>query len=334
MTDYKYTVFHLGLHPRDQLEPERVELERVGARQVVIERLGTEDEVIEQTREADGLIVPISAISRRVLSSLERCKVVLRTGVGTDTIDVEAATEHGVAVVNVPDLWNREVANHALALLLALNRRLPRLDRAVRSGEWRPMIPPPVGSLHGETLGLVGLGRIGRALASRAAAMEMELVAYDAYIPEPVFQEVGVESVSFDELCRRSDYISIHCPLTDDTRHLFNEDAFKVMKSTAYLVNTARGPIVEHKALVRALKEGWIAGAGIDVQEQEPPDSDDPLKGMENVILTPHTSYYSDAAVQHLAVRCGQEVARVLTGRMPMNLVNPEVLEKLPLAAE
>ena len=334
MTDYRYTVVHMGLHPRDQLEPERVELERMGARQVVLKRLGSEDEVIEQVREADGLIVPSAAVRRPMISSLERCKVIMRTGVGVDTIDVDAATERGIAVVNVPDLWIREVANHALALLLALNRRLLRLDRAVRGGEWRPLIPPPVGSLHGETLGLVGLGRIGRALASRAAAMDMDVVAYDAYIPDPVFQDVGAESVSFDELLRRSDYISIHCPLTDETRHLFDEDAFKKMKATSYLINTARGPIVKHEALVRALQEGRIAGAGIDVLEHEPPSFDDPLMGMENVILTPHTSYYSDSAVQHLAVRCGQEVARVLTGRMPLNLVNPEVLEKLPLTPE
>ena len=334
MTDYQYTVVHLGLHPRDQLEPERAELERVGARQVVLERLGSEEEVIAQVREVDGLIVPAAAVRRPVISSLERCKVIMRTGVGVDTIDVDAATERGIAVVNVPDLWIREVANHALALLLACNRKLRYLDSAVRSGGWKALIPPPVGSLHGETLGLVGLGRIGRALATRAAALDMRLVAYDSYLPQSAFEDAGVESVSFDELVERSDYISIHCPLTDETMHLFDEDVFRRMKPTAYLINTARGPVVEHAALVRALQEGWIAGAGLDVQETEPPRPDDPLLEMENALLTPHTSYQSDESVRNLAVQCGQEVGRVLTGRMPLNLVNPEVLEKLPLTAE
>ena len=252
---------------------------------------------------------------------------------GVDVIDVEAATELGIAVVCVPDLWIREVANHAMALLLACNRRLLLLDSAVRSGDWLPIIPPPVGSIHGETLGIVGLGRIGRALASRATAFELRVIAYDPFLPPDAFEQAGVEAVSFDELLRRSDYVSVHSPKPEDTTHLFDEGALRRMKPTAYLVNTSRGPIVDQAALARALREGWIAGAALDVLRSEPPPSDEPLLKMDNVILTPHTSYYSDAAVRELPVRCGQEVARVLTGRMPLNLFNPEVLGRLPLAA-
>lgn len=328
----RYTVVHLGLHPRDQLEPERLELERVGARQVVLEHLGSQEDVTERIKDADGLIVPAAAVRRPVISSLNQCKVIMRTGVGVDTIDVDAATEFGIAVVNVPDLWIREVANHALSLMLASNRKLRYLDRVIRAGAWKALIPPPVGSLHGETLGLVGFGRIGRALATRAKALDMKVVAQDSYVNPSVFEQAGVDSMSFDDLLECSDYVSIHCPLTEETFHLFDETNLKRMKPNAYLINTARGPIVEHAALLRALQSGWIAGAALDVLEEEPPKPDDPLLKMDNVLLTPHTSYQSDESVRNLAIRCGSEVARVLTGRMPLNLVNPEVLNKLPLS--
>jgi D-3-phosphoglycerate dehydrogenase len=301
---------------------------------VVVPRPADEDEFIQRTQGADGLIVVDSPVGRRALESLNRCKVLVREGVGVDTIDLDAATELGIAVVNVPDLWVREVANHALALLLASNRKLLALDRAVRAGEWVPIIPAQVGPLHGETLGIVSLGRIGRALARRAAALEMDLIAYDPYVEQSVFDELGVESVTFGELLRRSDYVSVHSPKTDETVHLFDEDAFRRMKPTAYLVNTSRGQVVDQVALTRALQEGLIAGAGLDVLEDEPPGKDSPLLQMENVVLTPHTAYYSETSVRDLAVRCGQEAARVLTGRMPKNLVNRDVLRKLPLTPD
>ena len=333
MTGFKYKVYRIGVHARDVLEPERIELEKVGAEEIVLPRMEG-DELIENARDGDGIIDMDSQITRRVMEAMGNLRVVLRTGVGVDVIDVEAATELGIAVVCVPDLWIREVANHAFALLLACNRRLLKLDSIIRSGGWVPVIPPPVGSIHGETLGIVGLGRIGRALSARAKAFEMEVIAHDPYLPGEVFEQAGVESVSFDGLLRRSDYVSVHSPKTDETTHLFDDAAFAKMKPTAYLVNTSRGPVVDQSALVRALEDGRIAGAGLDVLEREPPPKDEPLLGMENVILTPHSSYYSDAAIKELPVRCGQEVARVLTGRLPLNLFNPQVLEKLPLAAE
>ena len=187
----------------------------------------------------------------------------------------------------MPDLWIREVANHALALMLALNRRLFLLDRYVRSERWIPVIPPPVGPLHGETLGIIGFGRIGRMMAKRGAALDMEMVAYDPFLPAEALQELGVEQVSLDELLRRSDYVSIHSPLTEDTRHLIDAAALKRMKPTAYLINTSRGPVVDEAALATALREGWIAGAGLDVLEQEPPDPASPLLELDNVIITP-----------------------------------------------
>ena len=331
MSEFKYTVYRVGVHARDLLDPERVELEKVGARQVLIDRPGTDDDFVAKTSDADGLIVVDSLVSRRVIEELDRLKVILRTGVGVDVIDVDAATEKGVAVISVPDLWIREVANHAMALLLACNRKLFLLDRLVRADNWMPVIPPPVGSLHGETLGMIGFGRIGRELARRGAVMDMKLVAYDPFLPESGFAEMNVESVSLEDLLKRSDYVSVHSPLTEETRHLVDASALKLMKATAYLINTSRGPVVDEVALATALQQGWIAGAGLDVLEEEPPDPDNLLLKLDNVILTPHSSYYSDAAIKELPVRCGQEVARVLSGRRPINLVNPDVLSILPL---
>ena len=258
------------------------------------------------------------------------CKVILRTGVGVDTIDIESATDLGIAVVNVPDVWIREVANHALSLILACNRRLFLLDRSIRSGEWPRTIPSPVGSLHGETLGIIGFGQIGRELAVRVKALGLKILVSDPYIGNDILDDFSVERVSLDKLLEVSDYVSLHTPLTDETRHIIDENALKKMKSNAYVINTARGPVVDNEALAKALSEKWIAGAGIDVFEQEPP-KDNPLTKLDNIILTSHAAYYSDPALEALAVRCGQEVARVLTGKVPMHLVNKDVLSKLKL---
>ena len=331
MADYKFKVVHVGIHADSTLEPERIELEKVGARQVVFPTLDTEDEMLEHTRDCDGMIIMESVVSRRTMEASPNCKVILRTGMGVDTIDVESATDLGIAVVNVPDIWIREVANHALSMILACNRRLFLQDKMIRSGGWERIIPPPVGSIHGETLGIVGLGQIGRMLARRAPVFELKVLAHDPYIDSGVFDQHGATSVSFEELLERSDYVSAHTPLTDETRHMFDEAALNKMKSTSYLINTARGPVVDTTALLKALKSGSIAGAGLDAHESEPLPNNSPLFGLDNVILTSHTAYYSDPALSSMAVRNGQEIARVLMGRRPKNLVNPEVLEKFPL---
>jgi len=335
---YKYKVYHVGVHARDVLEPERRELEKINAEQVVLPRLETEDEMIEAIKKADGIINVESPVTRKFLEQLEGCKVVVRTGVGVDVVDVDAATELGIAVVNVPDLWPREVANHAISMMLALNRRLFVLNRLLHQGEWVPIIPPPVGALHGETIGVVGMGQIGKLLVKRVKAFEMNVIVSDPYLDPKVFSDYGVEQVGFGELLSRSDYISIHCPLTEETKHLFNDNAFDQMKTTAYLVNTSRGPIVETDALVRAMQEKKIMGAGLDVLEKEPNDgkieTDNILLSFENLLISPHAAYYSDKAISDLPVRCGQEVVRVLSGYRPINLVNPDVLNKLPLREE
>ena len=329
MTDTRFTVYSLGAgdHP-DMVE----ELDKVGARLVPLERLDSEDAIIAQTAaDADALIVTESPITRRVLSSFDHCKAVLRTGVGFDCIDVPAATDNGIAVINVPDMWTREVANQAMTLLLATNRKLLEQESSVRENRWTPRISAPVGPIHTETVGIIGLGRIGSAFAQRIRGFEVELLAYDPFISDADFEAAGATSVSLDELLARSDYISVHTPLDDGTYHLIDEDALRKMKPTAILINTSRGPVVDEQALITALQEGWILGAGLDVLEQEPPDADNPLLGMSNTVLTPHAAHYSELSMAIRPRRFGSEVAAVLDGRRPLNLVNGPVLEVLPL---
>ncbi len=301
-------------------------LDRVPAQMVSLPFIGDADEVIARARDADALIISSSPVTRRVMESLEGVKAVMRTGVGYDVIDVAAATELGVVVINVPDVWIREVANHALALLLAWNRKIVTLDREVRAGVWSSRIPGAVtGSLHGETVGIVGLGNIGSAFARRIAALETRVIACDPYVDAARFEALGVERVSLDELAARSDYVSVHALLNAETRGLINEAFFRRMKPTACLVNTSRGPVVDEAALARALQEGRLAGAALDVFEEEPLPADSPLRRMEAVILTPHAAYFSSPAVAQVPRRCGEEIARLLLKERPLNVVNPEV---------
>jgi D-3-phosphoglycerate dehydrogenase len=314
-----------GRNPRDYGACQAA-LAGVPAQLETVPFLKDEDDIIQRTPDADALIVSSSPITRRVMSALKNLKIVVRTGVGYDVIDVPAATERGVIVVNIPDLWVREVANHAMSLLLAWNRKIITLNGEVKSGLWQSRVPGPTGSLHGETVGIVGFGNIGKAFARRVAAFETHVIAYDPYVDNGEFEALGVERVfSLGELAARADYVSVHTLLNAETRHLVNAAFLRQMKPTAFLINTSRGPVVDEQALIRALQEGWIAGAALDVREPEPPTPDSPLSLMDNVILTPHAAYFSTPAVARVPQRCGEEVARALTGQRPLHVVNPEV---------
>jgi D-3-phosphoglycerate dehydrogenase len=313
-----------GRSPGDYRDTEAA-LAHVPARVTTLPFIATEEEMIARTRDADALIVVFSPVTRAVMSALEGLEVVVRTGVGYDVIDVPAATELGVIVVNIPDLWIREVANHALALLLVWNRKIVTLDGQVRAGVWSTGVPGGAGSLHGETVGIVGLGNIGSAFARRVAALETTVIACDPYVDDARFAALGVERVSLEVLAERSDYVSVHTLLNAETRHLIGKAFFERMKPTAVLINTSRGPVVDERALIRALEEKRLAGAALDVWEEEPVAADNPLLKMENVIATPHAAYFSSAAVAQVPRRCGEEVARVLTGHRPLNVVNPAV---------
>ena len=301
-------------------------LAQLPARVTLLPFIATEDEVIARTRDADALVVTSSPISRKVMSALEDLKVVVRTGVGYDVIDIPAATELGVVAVNIPDVWVREVANHTMALLLAWNRKIITLDRNVHAGSWGAGIPGAwTGSVYGETVGIVGLGNIGSAFARRVAAFEASVIAHDPYVDDAHFKALGVERVSLETLAERADYVSVHTLLNAETRHLINEAFLRRMKPTAMLINTARGPVVDEQALAQALTEKRLACAALDVWEHEPVASDNPLLRMDNVIATPHAAFFSSSAVARVPRRCGEEVARALTGQQPLNVVNLEV---------
>ena len=325
MTDLRFHVYVIqGRAERDYADTQAA-LAHLPARMTTLPFLSDEDEMIARMRDADAIVVSFSPITRGLMSALEGLKAVVRTGVGYDVIDVPAATELGVIIVNIPDLWVREVANHALAMLLAWNRKLILLDRQVRAGVWSGGVPGRTGSLHGETVGIVGLGNIGTAFARRVAAFEATVIACDPYVDHARFAAPGVERVSLDELAERSDYVSVHTLLNAETRHLIGETFFRRMKGTALLINTSRGPVVDEKALIHALHEKRLAGAALDVWEQEPVAAANPLLTMDNVIASPHAAYFSSPAVAAVPRRCGEEVARVLTGQRPLNVVNPEV---------
>ena len=318
----RYLVVHTdGGFSRDwSIETER--LATIGARFMPTVS-ANEDELVENTRRADALCVTAARITRRVIENLERCRVIVRYGVGFDVVDVDAATERGILVCTMPDYCTEEVANHALMLLLACNRRLIALHDKMRQGIWSRSDLRQVGPLYGETLGVVGYGRIGRAMARRGRALGMRVIAADPYVTgQP---EADDRILSLDEVLTQADYVSVHTPLNTETRGLIDERALRLMQPHAYLVNTARGPVVDQAALYRALTEGWIAGAGLDVLEREPAPADEPILSLPNVVLTPHAAYYSEASVQRQHEKAAENVICALTGVCPPGLLNRSV---------
>ena len=290
----------------------------------------TDDDFVKDARDADALYAKGRRITKRIIDGLDRCKVIALGSVGVDSVDVAAATARGIPVTNVPDTFIEEVADHAMMLMLATFRRLTTMDRMVRDGRWkegRPLLSR-FPRLMGQTLGFVAFGHVARAVAVRARAFGLRLIAYDPYIEELVITGHGVEPVGLTELLQRSDIVSMHAPATADAHHLLTEHHFRLMKPEAIFVNTGRGPTVDEPALIRALTEGWIAAAGLDVVEQEPIDMTNPLLKMENVILTAHVASASARFDPVRRRRVGAEIALALTGRWPRSCVNPGVLEK------
>ncbi len=307
------------------LEPARRVLAQVGA-ELQLAEASDPGKVMELARKAEAVMVTYMPITAEFIGQLQRCRIIARFGIGVDNVDVVAATRAGIVVTNVPDYCVDEVSDHALAMLLALARRLLPADRMVRAGIWSVSALTPIHRLQGRVLGLVGFGKIARALARKAQALGLEVLAYDPYLSPEAIEAYGARPASFDELLEHSDFISIHAPLTPETRHLFNEEAFDKIKPGAFLINTARGPIVDERALLRALESGRLAGAALDVLEQEPPPADAPLLRRKDVLITPHIAFYSEESLVELQTKAAEEVVRVLQGQAPRNPVNPEVL--------
>ena len=267
-------------------------------------------------------------------SALDNCKVIALGSVGADSVDVEIASEKGIPVTNVPDVFIEEVADHSIMLILSAFRRVKKMDRMVRNGSWmegRPFLSE-FPRLWGQTIGFISFGHTAQATSIRARAFGVQMIAYDPYIEELAMTRCGVEPISsLEELLKRSDIVSMHAPSNDEVFHLMSENEFRLMKPQALFINNGRGNTVDEKALIKALQEKWIAGAGLDVLEQEPPDPSNPLLTMEEVILTPHVASASSRMAPETRRRVGQEIALVLKGRRPRTCVNPDVLKHTKL---
>ncbi len=290
---------------------------------------GTDPEtLIREGKDCDAIINVFSKITSEVIEGLNNCKVIVRTGIGVDTIDIEAASKKGIMVANVPDYCWDEVADHTFALFLSLTRKVCLLSSKVKSGVWNNKEAGWVPRLQGLVFGLYGFGNIARKVAQRAKAFGMDVQAYDPYAPAGLFEEMGVKRLeSLDGLFKTADFLSLHVPLVKETKHIINLDNLKKMKSTAYVINTARGPLINEEDLLYALNNKIIAGAALDVLETEPPKFPFALNELDNVIITPHASFYSNESFPQLRKNALEEVIRTLTEGRPKNLVNKDAFQ-------
>ncbi len=295
------------------LEPAKAALARLNPT-LRMAKSTSADDILAVARDADAILVTYAKLTRELLMQLKRCKAIGRFGLGVDNIDLVAAKEKGIAVNYVPDYCIREVSDHTMALLLALIRKIPFSNKLVQGGRWEMPAVVPIRRLEGTVLGLIGFGNIPRLVAPKAMAFGMKVIAFDPYAKPELFKGAGVESVDFDTLLKSSDYVSVHAPLMPQTRGLINAAAFGKMKKGAYIVNTARGPLIDEAALIAALDSGQIGGAALDVVVAEPLAKDSALLGRDNVIVTPHTAFYSIEALEELQSKCASDVARVLSG--------------------
>jgi len=272
------------------------------------------DDILSVAKDADAILVTYAKLTGDLIRQLTRCKAIGRFGLGVDNIDLPAAKEKGIAVNYVPDYCIHEVSDHTMAMLLALARKIPLSNKLVQAGRWEMPAVVPLRRLEGQVLGLVGFGNIPRAVAPKAKAFGLRVVTHDPFVKPDVLKAAGVEGVSFDQLMAMSDFVSVHAPLMPATRGLINAAAFAKMKKGALIVNTARGPLIDEPALIAALDSGHLGGAALDVVTVEPMPKDSPLIGRDNVILSPHTGFYSVEALQELQTKCASDVARVLSG--------------------
>jgi D-3-phosphoglycerate dehydrogenase len=306
------------------IEEEKEEFGRIGA-ELILAQVQKEEDLIRICEEADGLLNQYALLTRRVLENLPRCKVVSRYGVGVDSVDLKTATDLGIIVANVPDYCMDEVSNQTLSMILTLTRKTVFFDQEVKSGRWDFRRGIPIHRTKGKTLGLIGCGKIGLEVAKKISGFGVKAISFDPYLKE---SPEGIKLTDLDTVLMESDFISIHCPLNDSTRHLIGDHEFKKMEKKPIVINTSRGPIIDEKALIKALAEGQISGAGLDVLEKEPPDPENPLLKMNNVILSPHVSFYSVESISELKRRTAKNVSDILRGRWPISVVNSKVIGK------
>ena len=321
----KYRVVVVGADQSDPLEYERAELKDIDC-EIVAEQPQSEGEAMEAVREADAIFMRGQWGTEQVIKATRHCQILAVYAQGFDWVDVDACTEMGIILTNGMGMCSEEVSNQAIAFLLALHRKLTKANDMMKSGVWDRQALLPIAALDEQTLGIVGFGTIGQAVARKMSGWRMETLVYDPYVPAWVFNEHGVEQAqTLNELCSRSDYVVVQVPLNEETHHMFGEEQFRAMKESAYFINVCRGGVQDEKALTRAVQEGWIAGAGLDVFEQEPTDPDNPLLKMGNVIAAPHSAGASVRSGWLSRKRAAQQVAAALRGWWPMGVQNPQV---------
>jgi D-3-phosphoglycerate dehydrogenase len=303
-------------------------LAEVGAR-LVVAQTATEEEFLRLVGDADAILTCFARVSAAVIRAGRRLQVIGRYGIGVDNIAVDEATRLGLPVTNVPAYCVDEVAEHTLALLLACARGVCRYSAALRRGDWGLKTAMPLGRVRGRVLGIVGFGKIGRSLAAKAQGLGMRVLVHDHHATAEAVRQARAELLALDEVLRQADFLSLHVPATPQTRGLLNAERLRRMKPTAFIINTARGALIDQHALLDALRERRIAGAALDVFEPERLPPDHPLLALPNVLATPHVAFYSEESVAELQTRAARNVAAVLSGRLPESVVNPEVL-RLP----
>lgn len=306
------------------VNPEREALSSVPNLEFIPAQCKSEKELIELTKDADGVLNQWNYLNKNVIEKMEKCKVIATYGIGTDKIDVGAASKKGIYVCNVPNYGTNEVANHAFSMILACSRQLVQYDKLIREGEFGyPTLGKKLYRVEGMTVGVVGFGKIPRNLSRKLmSAFNIKILAYDPYITDEFAKKYGATKVDLETLMKESDFVSVHVPLTKDTKYMINEEMLRLMKPTAYLINCGRGAIVNEDDLVKVLKDNVIAGAAIDVFEYEPILPDNPLLQFNNVIVTPHSAYYTEESLYALQYGAADEVARVLRGEDPISAVN------------
>jgi len=309
------------------IDPEREVLESAGIEPIIAPD-SSESTLAELAKDVDAIMFCFAEVTAAVLANADNCKIAARYGIGVDNVDIAKATDLGIVVTNVPDYCMDEVTDHALGMILALNRRLVPHNRAVTAGAWNDVVlNQPMHRTKDATLGIIGFGRIGRALAVKAKGFGMNILAYDPLIDTDA-SVGGARTVGFNELLDQADFVSLHVPLLPETENLIGETELARMKPGSIIVNCARGGLIDENALAVSLASGHTAGAGLDVVEPTPPEPDNPLFEQENIIITPHTAFFSQSSTLELERRTAEEVVRVLKGELPQNLINNAVLGK------
>jgi D-3-phosphoglycerate dehydrogenase / 2-oxoglutarate reductase len=325
MQPFKYKLL-MDTHDWDNIDIERNILSEVGCQVIPLE-FSNDQELIQAIREADALLPRYVNIRRSHIEAMTRCKIIARSGIGVDIVDVEAATEHGIWVTNVPSYCENEVADHGAALILTCVRKIIPYHEAVKRGVWKWQTGIQIPRLSEATFGLIGFGKIGKLIWQRMKGFGCKGLIYDPYVPAEIVAKEGATLVDLETLLKSADIVHIQCPLTSQTFHLLQEPQLRMMKSIAILTNASRGPIIDETALYRALSESWIAMAGLDDLEEEPAKTRDwkpsnPLFQLPNVVVTPHTAWYSEQSVEEVKRVSASEIARVLAGQKPLYPVN------------